>query len=196
MFVCGLQEGEFPLPGSSRAVSAPTSAGGSWPSARGCGCAPSEDALARERYLFYACISRATEQLILSYRSSDEEGNLELPSPFLADVEDLLVPRDGRSAGARRLLADVVWAPELAPTAARARSQPRVGGAPRGRRGRAATARSERRRSAHVRHREIVSAGALEMYAACPVRWLVERELAPSVRAPTPTPLARGSYMH
>ena len=35
------------------------------------------------------CVSRATERLFLSYRSSDEEGNLALPSPFIADVADL-----------------------------------------------------------------------------------------------------------
>ena len=88
--------------------SSPTSAGASWPRPRACGCAPSEDALARERYLFYACVSRATERRLLSYRSSDEEGNLALPSPFIADVAELLVRGLARApppaaAGRRRL---------------------------------------------------------------------------------------------
>ena len=42
---------------------------------------------------------------MLSYRSSDEEGNLELPSPFVADVAELMVG-DWRERRRRRLLAD------------------------------------------------------------------------------------------
>ena len=48
----------------------------------------------------------------------------------------------------------------------------------------------------HVRHRQILSAGALESYAGCPVRWLVERELQPEALEPDPDPLVRGGYMH
>jgi RecB family exonuclease len=47
-----------------------------------------------------------------------------------------------------------------------------------------------------VRHREIVSAGALETYGDCPVKWLVEGELQPSPLDPDPEPLVRGSYIH
>jgi RecB family exonuclease len=48
----------------------------------------------------------------------------------------------------------------------------------------------------HVRHSEIVSGGALENFADCPVKWLVERELSPERFAPEPEALARGSFMH
>jgi RecB family exonuclease len=48
----------------------------------------------------------------------------------------------------------------------------------------------------HVRHREVVSAGALETYSACPVKWLVERELRPDRLEPQPDAIARGNYMH
>ena len=48
----------------------------------------------------------------------------------------------------------------------------------------------------YVRHREIVSGGALESYGDCPVRWLVERELQPAELDPDSDALARGSYMH
>jgi RecB family exonuclease len=48
----------------------------------------------------------------------------------------------------------------------------------------------------HVRHRQILSAGALETYADCPVKWLVERELQPTPLEPDSDALARGSYMH
>ena len=74
------------------------------------------DPLARERYLLYACVSRATERVSFSYRSSDEDGNLVLPSPFLADLDELL-DSGWRERRRRRLLADVVWRPEDAPTA-------------------------------------------------------------------------------
>jgi ATP-dependent helicase/DNAse subunit B len=194
VFVCGLQEGEFPLPGAPepflsderrREIAV----------ASGLALRPAEESLQRERYLFYACVSRAEERVFLSYRSSDEEGNLELPSPFLSDVEDLLV-EGWTERRRRRLLADVVWDAEDAPTereAARARaaaSAPFAGDVPSPMHDLGAAA------LAHVRHSEVVSAGALEGYAACPVRWLVERELSPKRFEPDPEPLARGSYMH
>jgi ATP-dependent helicase/DNAse subunit B len=49
---------------------------------------------------------------------------------------------------------------------------------------------------AHVRHRDVVSGGALENYADCPVKWLVERQLSPTSLDPDPEPMVRGSYMH
>jgi ATP-dependent helicase/DNAse subunit B len=114
VFVCGLQEGEFPRPAAPEPFLSDerrfelASAGG--PRLR-----PREDALAAERYLFYAAVSRATERVFLAYRSSDEEGNLALASPFVADVAELLV-EDWTTRRRRRLLADVVWDPERAPT--------------------------------------------------------------------------------
>jgi RecB family exonuclease len=194
VLVCGLQENEFPLaaapdPFLSDEVRRELAA------CSGLRLRPREDALSRERYLFYTSVSRATERVILSYRSSDEEGNLALPSPFLADLSELLVehwPERRR----RRMLADVVWPAEAAPTErelARARAAaaaPAAGEVPSpiGSLGPAALA--------HVRHSQILSAGALETYADCPVRWLVNRELQPEPLEPDPDPLARGSYMH
>jgi ATP-dependent helicase/DNAse subunit B len=194
VFVCGLQEGEFPLPGAPEPFLSDERRR-ELAIASGLRLRASEDALARERYLFYACISRATEQLVLSYRSSDEEGNIELRSPFLADVEDLLA--DGWAEGRRRrLLADVVWPAELAPTARElSRSQASVGAAQAGEPPAPSRVIGEQALG-HVRHREIVSGGALESYAECPVKWFVERELAPERFEREPDPLARGSYMH
>ena len=48
-----------------------------------------EDVLDRERSLFYACVSRPQEVLFLSWRSSDEEGEPLVASPFLDDVRTL-----------------------------------------------------------------------------------------------------------
>jgi RecB family exonuclease len=47
-----------------------------------------------------------------------------------------------------------------------------------------------------VRHSALLSAGALEGYADCPVRWLVERELQPERFEPGADSLARGSLIH
>jgi len=194
VLVCGLQENEFPLaaagePFLSDEVRRELAA------CSGLRLRPREDALARERYLFYTSISRATERVVLSYRSSDEEGNLALPSPFLADVAELLA-EDWPERRRRRMLADVVWPAEAAPTERElARSHAAAGApaagevpSPIGSLGEAALA--------HVRHSQILSAGALESYADCPVKWLVERELQPERLEPDSDPLARGSYMH
>jgi ATP-dependent helicase/DNAse subunit B len=198
VFVGGLQEGEFPRPGTPdpflgderrRELAAHA----------GLRLGATEDALERERYLFYACVSRATEQLVLSYRSSDEEGNLALPSPFVADVAGLLA-EGWVERRRRRLLADVVWDADGAPTEReRARAHASAGHDP------VAGAPAEGRRPARslgppalarLRHLKILSGGALESYADCPVKWLVERELAPEALEPEPDPLARGNYMH
>ena len=41
-----------------------------------------------------------------------------------------------------------------------------------------------------------MSAGALEKFADCPVRWLVEGQLDPEQLEPDPDPLLRGGYIH
>jgi PD-(D/E)XK nuclease superfamily len=194
VFVCGLQEGEFPSPGRPEPFLS-DELRRELAACSGLRLRPREDALVRERYLFYACLSRATEQVVLSHRSSDEEGNLALASPFIDDVAELLV-EGWRERRRRRLLADVVWSADGAPTErerARARSALRAPTA-------GAVAEPLRvlgddalRR---VRHSQILSAGALEMYAACPVKWLVERELQPDRFEPEPDPMARGSFIH
>ena len=194
VFVCGLQEGEFPRGGRGEPFFSDERRH-ELAAASGLRLRPREDALAGERYLLYAAVSRATERLFLAYRSSDEEGNLALPSPFISDVAELLDP-DWRSRRRRRLLADVVWEPERAPTArererglAAARA-PLSGDEPEPQRVLGPLALER------VRHTRIVSAGALERYSDCPVRWLVEGQLAPEPLAPEPEPLVRGSLIH
>ena len=195
VFVCGLCEGEFPL------VSGPEPFLSDerrleLAAASGLRLAAREDSLARERYLLYACVSRATERVVLSYRSSDEEGNLALPSPFIADVADLFVP-EWRQRRRTRLLADVVWPAEAAPTERERLRAEAAAAAPAG-----GSDEDPARWSLSaealglVRHREIVSRGALESFADCPVKWLVDRELQPARLEPEPEALARGSFMH
>ena len=74
-----------------------------------------EDVLDRERSLFYACVSRPQEVLFLSWRSSDEEGEPLVASPFLDDVRALFTDELWEQRG-RRLLAEVTWSPREAPT--------------------------------------------------------------------------------
>jgi ATP-dependent helicase/DNAse subunit B len=194
VFVCGMQEGEFPrvaapepfLSDDRRFELAASS---------GLRLGGGDDTLARERYLFYACVSRATEKLVLSYRSSDEEGSLALPSPFIADVAELLV-EEWPQRRRRRLLADVVWPAGDAPTARElARARAAEGALAAGAAEAPVLALGEPA-LARVRHRELVSAGALEAYSECPVRWLVERELQPEPFEPDSDPLARGNFVH
>ncbi len=195
VFVCGLQEGSFPAPGAPEPF-LPDEWRRELSAASGLRLRPREDALARERYLFYSCLSRATERVVLSFRSSDEEGNIELPSPFVADVAELLAPQ-WFERRRRRLLADVVWPADEAPTG---RERERTGAALTRTTEAGAEAAPGRRLSetalAHVRHREILSAGALESYASCPVKWLVERELQPERFEPDSDAMARGSFIH
>jgi ATP-dependent helicase/DNAse subunit B len=194
VFVCGLCEGEFPRPAlpdpflsdeQRRELAI----------ASGLALTPREDGLAAERYLFYASVSRATERLFLSFRSSDEEGNAVLASPFVQDVAELLGP--GWYARRRkRLLADVTWSTDAAPNE---RELALARAAAAGRASAPAIASEHRlgeRALAHVRHTEVLSGGALESYADCPVKWLVTRQLDPVMLESEPEPLTRGSYAH
>lgn len=188
VILCGLQEGEFPRPAvpepflsdeERRALNTTT----------GLRLAAREDRLADERYLFYAAASRADRRLILSCRDADEEGNPAVPSFFVADVRALLDELPER----HRPLSAVTWPLEEAPTPAeRARAEalagPRVTPPPLGSLGPAA--------QGALRQREVLSAGGLETYARCPVRWLVERELSPDRFEPDPEAIARGSCVH
>jgi RecB family exonuclease len=194
VFVCGLQEGEFPLPSRPEPFLSDERRR-ELAVAAGLRLRLREDSLAAERYLFYAAVSRATERVVLAYRSSDEEGNLALPSPFIADVAELFVS-EWRTRRRRRLLADVVWDRSLAPTArererSRAAAPAAVAGdepAPQRVLGAGALAK--------VRHSRVLSAGALEAYANCPMRWLIERELQPDPLVPDSDAIVRGNLMH
>jgi ATP-dependent helicase/DNAse subunit B len=194
VFVCGLQEGAFPLPARPEPFLSDERRR-ELASCSGMRLGAGEDALDRERYLFYTTVSRATERVYASYRSSDEEGNLALPSPFIADLCELFVA-DWPQRRRRRLLSDVVWAPAQAPTARElarslaAAAAPTNGEQPEPDRmlGGPALAR--------LRHVEILSPGALESYASCPVKWLVERELRPASLEPDPEPIVRGNLVH
>ncbi len=198
VFVTGLCEGEFPAAMTAAEPFLDADQRFQVASASGLRLPQLEDPLQRERYLLYACVSRATEQVTFSYRTSDEEGTLELPSPFLTDVA-VLFDDSLFDQRLQRALSEVTWTPRDAPTryeqqlalAAVAGDAAGAVGQPEPQtRGLSAEA------LAHVRHAEVVSAGALVMFARCPVRWLVERQLRPESLEPEADPLARGTFMH
>jgi ATP-dependent helicase/DNAse subunit B len=194
VFVCGLQEGEFPIASRPEPFLSDERRR-ELAACSGLRLRPREDSLGRERYLLYACLSRATELVVISYRSSDEEGNLALASPFVADVTELF-SEQLTERRRRRLLADVVWPASQAPTARElARSQAAAGAAVAGELPQPVRSLGEHALS-HVRHSRVLSAGALEGYADCPVRWLVERELQPAAFEPDADPIVRGNLMH
>jgi ATP-dependent helicase/DNAse subunit B len=192
VFVCGLQDGEFPrrpVPEpflddeSRRALSA----------AAGLRLPFHEDVLDRERSLFYACVSRPQEVLFLSWRSSDEEGEPLVASPFLDDVRALFTDELWDQRG-RRLLAEVTWSPREAPTPrelqraqAAARNEPDPPALP---------APVSDAVLAQLAERRTEGARQLETFAACGVRWLVEALLHPQRVTPDPEAMRRGSRAH
>jgi ATP-dependent helicase/DNAse subunit B len=190
VFACGLEEGEFPRGASPepflsdenrRAIA----------TASGLVLPVREDRLDRERYLFYICASRAEHLLVLSSRSSDEEGNPQTESYFVDDVRALL--EDGAEVRTRSL-SEVTWRPEDAPTAAEwDRAHAAIG--PR-RPVPAAAPLSSEPLLAELAARDAVAARALENFADCPVKWLVEDILRPAELVPDPEAMVRGSYAH
>jgi ATP-dependent helicase/DNAse subunit B len=187
VFVCGLQEGEFPRPQPAEPFLSDDDRRAL--AEHDLRLPARDDELERERHLFYVCCSRAERVLALSSRFSDEEGNPQVGSFLVEEVKDLFAELPVE----RRTLADVTWPLPLAPTAAewsRARAL--------------AGAREEAVGPDGLRHPEVIgklserrlSAGALETFADCPVKWLVDRILRPEELEPEPEALVRGSYAH
>jgi ATP-dependent helicase/DNAse subunit B len=188
LFLCGLQEGEFPQQGRPepflsddvrRALTR-----------TGIELRLHEDVIDAERALFYACVSRPEAQLFLSHRTSDENGDPVQRSLFVDDVCDVLA----LGAATERPLSDVTWPLERAPTErerlrALALAGPRREVAPRGQ-------IEDARVLEHVRAREAWSARALEAYDGCPTQWLVENVLRPEDLEPDSEAQVRGSEAH
>jgi RecB family exonuclease len=192
VIVTGLCEGEFPvadrpdpfIPEDRRRALAELA---------GLVLAPPPDLLARERYLLDAGLSRARERVSVSYRTCDEEGNEVAPSPFLESIRALFSELPVH----RRGLADVLWSATEAPTpreralAWAAAAAPRRPPTPRDLTRTLGPAARDR-----LRHAERISAGAIERFSACPVAWLIERQLTPEALEPDSEALVRGTVLH
>jgi hypothetical protein len=192
VFLCGLQEGEFPRLVRPEPFLGDDVRAELYDIDR-LALRAQADALAEERYLFYSAISRAEERVFLSYRVSDEEGNPTLPSFFVSEVRRLFGPELDETL-VRRPLAEVTWPLDRAPVPvemarAHAAEGPREAPA-------SIAPLSSEGAKAVLRHQKEVSAGTLEAYADCPVKWLVSKELEPEALDPQPDYFARGSYAH
>jgi ATP-dependent helicase/DNAse subunit B len=178
VLVAGLQEGEFPAPPRPEPLLGDEARGEL--AGRGVPLRREAHTPDEERYLLYACASRASEVLVLSSRTADEEGNPALASAFVEEVRRLfpgLVP-------VKRTLADVLWPPGRGADRGAAPVEAPLGDI------------TQPEVRALLRHQQVLSAGALETYVSCPVHWLVDKEISPSGLEPDSDALARGSYIH
>ncbi len=211
LFVCGLQEGVFPAPArpqpflseEERRRLAETS---------GLRLGEHEDALAAERYLLYAAVSRPRELLVLSWHMADDDGAPAARSLFVDDICDLF-EHDLSERVVRRSLGAVGWpaarpqtdrhagdlSSALVSTAVSSipSSLPSPSTTP-------APAFARAQGPAPLRDEELLaelrdhtwSASSLEVWMSCPMRWLVERLLRARDLDPDPEPIARGGLAH
>jgi ATP-dependent helicase/nuclease subunit B len=175
LFVCRLQEGVFPAPApphpflaeEERRALARTS---------GLRLDVSQDALAHERYLFYAAVSRPLELLVLSWHNASDDGSPAAPSLFVDDLCDLFEPglRERRARRPPGAVGGTVSADPSEEPPAGLRDEELLAGL-----------------RAHT-----WSASSLGLWIRCPVRWLVERLLRAEDLDPDAEPLARGALAH
>jgi ATP-dependent helicase/DNAse subunit B len=192
LFLCGLQEGIFPAPARPLPV---LSEEERWALAGASGLrlgAP-EDALAAERYLFYAAISRPEELLVLSWHTATEEGDSTVSSLFLDDVCDLL-PEGLREQRVRRPAGAAHWPGPGSPPPSWAERELALTGPRRAWPQLRPLADAEL--LAELRQDRLWSASSLKLWADCPARWFVERMLRARDLDPDPEPLARGGLAH
>ena len=189
LFIVGLQEGAFPaaareqpfLSSAERAELAQAS---------GLVLGDVAEPLDAERYLFYALCSRPTRWLRASWHDATDDGEPALRSLFVDDLADcfgerLLAERLVRGAGTLR------W--EEPPEAAAALQA--ILRAPR-RTGPVIAPLAEPGALLALRGHEAHSASALEMWTACPVKWLIERALKPREMEPDSMFMTRGRVAH
>jgi RecB family exonuclease len=215
-----LQEGEFPLASRGDPLLSDERR-----AALGLASLRRGEAAAEERYLFSSCVSRPTERLYLTWRSSDDDGAALGRSPFVDDVLDLLAPDAARAeARVKRVRGPDRVLPEVDETPterALARAL-----ALRGWRGATAetvvglgVAAAPATRVAallasipdpstlpgplavpavldDLAERGVTSANSLEGWLECPYRWFVSHELDPQRLDPERDPLWLGSLVH
>jgi RecB family exonuclease len=191
LFACGLQEGVFPAASRTEPffgdVEREQIAEASGLRLR------RRDDLGAERYLFYAAVSRPEERLYLSWHEAGDDGDQRVRSFFVSDVCDLFGPE--LAAGKRvRSLGEVGWAEGAAPSERERLRGEAAGGPPR--REAPIAPLSDERLVAALRDRSAWSASGIELWASCPVKWFVERQLQPEGLTPDPEAMLRGALTH
>ncbi|HUN79689.1 MAG TPA: PD-(D/E)XK nuclease family protein [Solirubrobacteraceae bacterium] len=180
LFLCGLQENVFPAPARAEPFLGEderrslAQASGLLALAHG---PSSRDAVAAERYLLYAAVSRPEELLVLSWHDADDDGRATPRSLFVEDIRELF---GGDLLGERRRRALGEIGTIDGPAECVAQIAPL----------------RDRRVLAELRGRPHWSASALEAWLDCPVRWFVERLLGAGDLDPEPEQLARGGLAH
>ena len=159
---------------------------------------PREDALARERYLFYACVSRATERSCSATAAPTRRATWRCARRSSPTSRSCSIPdwpeRRAPAAARRRRLAGR--------TRRRPRASARAAAAAAARRSPATADRrcarcSRRRAASRPPHARSSPAGRSRRYARLPGQLAGRARAAAGARSsPTPEPLARGSYMH
>ncbi|MHB8492743.1 MAG: PD-(D/E)XK nuclease family protein, partial [Solirubrobacteraceae bacterium] len=186
LFLCGLQERVFPAPARAQAYFDDEERR-ALAERRGLLLKHDEDALGGERYLFYACLSRPRERLVLSWHAADDDGRATPRSLFVDDLCDLFagglpVGRDPLPSGesAERSSGGVAGAGGAACGTER---EPLASGF-------SSTVTRE------VCAERMWSASSLETWVRCPVRWYVETIMRPAALEPDPEAQVTGSVMH
>jgi len=188
LFVCGLQEGVFP----ARARAQPLLSEDErrrLAEVSGLRLGEHQDLLAAERHLLYAAVSRPEQQLVLSWHSSDDDGQNTPRSLFVDDVCDLF--EQGLFDSRARRALGAVDAPGAADELAAAPSSASAGA----RLGRTDEPLRDGRLLGELAARPW-SASSMERWIGCPVAWFVERLLRPDALEPDPEPLAAGGLRH
>jgi hypothetical protein len=211
LFLCGLQEGLFPAPARPEPYLSEEERRG-LAQASGLRLGRPGDALAAERYLLYAAVSRPEELLVLSWHTADDDGLASARSSFVDDVCDLF-SCNLHTARTRRALGEVSPPVSVGVAAGgagalrgeRGTSPGEVGASPSGAEAALREAGSPRggidplrdpRVLADLCERRLWSASGLQAWAGCPVRWFVERLLGAKDLEPEAEPLARGGLAH
>ncbi len=194
VFVCGLQEGVFPAPAVPHPLLGEEDRR-KLAHASGLVLHGQPDALAAERYLLYALASRPEERLTLSWHTADEDGAPLAPSLFVDDVCDLFADTL-RQHTSRRFAGAAGWPGPGRPTGAMAVREAAIARSTDDLRPRPIAPLGEDRALGELRERVLWSASSLETWAACPVKWFVERLLRAREVAPDPEPIARGALAH
>ncbi|HEY8167572.1 MAG TPA: ATP-dependent DNA helicase [Candidatus Limnocylindrales bacterium] len=99
VFVVGLADGRFPGRGRREAIELPVEL-------RRSGVGPSDETLhAEERRLAYVAMTRARDELVLTFATTSERGRTRRPSAFIAEALDQATPLIGTPSVATALLA-------------------------------------------------------------------------------------------
>jgi ATP-dependent helicase/DNAse subunit B len=196
VFACGLQEGVFPAPAAPHPL-LDEQERRKLAHASGLVLRGEPDALAAERYLLYALVSRPEERLTLSWHLADEEGAPLARSLFVEDVCDLFSSTLSERT-ARRVAGAAGWPGPGKPAGAMAMRETALLTAAEGSlaRTRSIAPLGDEHVLGELRERALWSASSLESWTSCPVKWFIERLLRAGDLEPEPEPLARGGLAH